>query len=684
MNDLKIILVGLILALIWLPKVACAQWWQWEPWQGELELGGEYNRETTSTGKEERRFQNIRFDERLRLRNRGFIFDPALLTFSGATTLGLLQDRSSTEGKGTSTLGRALGYSITGDLLTEKPYSLFTFANRSTDRITRDFGRSDIFSENLGSTLYLKYDLFPSRLGYRRELFEDAFRSLGLLTTRGEKRDTIFYSGNREWDFSSLDLDYQMSRVKDQFFSFLDHTDHRFDGRYRLEFGEELNKFFNSSLNYQARSGQTSFSSLSANQSLALEHSERLASSYSYAFNQAAAVGAQVTSHRGTSALNYKPLENLTSRFNLAGSLSSLPAGNQETISMSGGLTHQLYKSLTTSLDLRASLGFLPDGQQTSYGQGLSFGYTKQLPGEGRLSAGLGLAYDISDNRFENAERFVFQEKLAARFGVPAMLAQSRILSDTILVTDLTGSTVFRLGVDYILSPFGDFTEIIILPTGAIADGQTLLVSYRHIFSPSAKFSTLTWNYNVAADYKWINPYYSHQSTVPKLISGQDASLLEGETTDVLGLRLSWRNTKLNINLLNEYKKFDSPRLVYSLYQFSQFVGYIPTPTTSITFSSGQSFQNFTFPQREFTSYNGRVSFGWNPLFWPLSLTSFAGFRTFQGAVKATSYDLGLKITSSLTYGSTEISPWAEYNVTTWNQTTTRGFLMGVRVLRKF
>lgn len=684
MTASKTSLVWLVLALLWLiPRNATAQWWYLAPWEGELEFGGEYSRETTETEEEKSRFQNIGFDERLNLRNRGFIFHPALFSFSSGLTLGLVQDRSSVQGEGSSTLGRALGHSFAGDLFGQKPYRLFLFTNQGANRITRDFGRSDIFSENLGATLYLKYSPFPSRLGYRREKFEDRFRSLGLLTKRGEEKDTIFYSGDREWDFSSLDIDYEMDQVKDLFQASLDHTVHRADGRYRLEFGSELNKVFTSSLNVNARSGQFSFSSLSAGQGLTIEHSDRLATGYQYVFNQGSALATRTSSHLGKISVNYIPLDSLTTAFGLTGGTSSLPQGKQETVNFNSNVSHRLYESLTTSFVLRANLAVLPDGEQKSYGQTLGLAYTKKIPGGVRLAAGIGLGYEINDSRFEDAERFVFQERLVASFGAPLMLAQSNVLADTVLVTDLSGTTVFQPGTDYILSPFGEFTEIIVLPTGFIADGQTLLVSYRHQFSPSAKFSTLSWRHNLSLDYKGINAYYSHDRSTPKLISGLGSLGLEETSTDILGMRISWEGKKTRLNLLNEYKKLDSLRLAYSLFQFSQFFNYIPTRQINLALSFSESFQEFDFPKRKLTQYSGRATFSWRPDM-PLTLEAFTGFRIFKGEVDFRSYDLGVRIKSSLSYGRTEFSPFVEYSVRSFEDTTTKLLSTGIKIIRRF
>ena len=684
MTASKTSLVWLVLALFWLlPGNASAQWWYLAPWEGELEFGGEYTLETTETGKDEQRFKNFGFDERLRIRDRGFILHPSLFSFTGGLTVGLLQDKTSIQGEDSSVLGRALGYSFTGQLLSQKPYRLFLFGNRSANTVSRDFGRSDTFFENLGATLYLKYSPFPSRLGYRQEKLENRFRSLGLLTIRGEERDIIFYSGSREWDFSSLDIDYQMDQVEDLFQTDLDYTAHKAVGSYRLEFGSELEKIFTSSLSLNKRSGPFSISNLNARQELTIEHSDRLASAYQYVFSQASALETRTTSHVGKISLDYIPLDSLTTAFGLTGGISSLPQGKQQTVGFSGQVSHRLYESLTTSFSLRADLAVLPDGAQKSYGQTLNLAYTKKIPGGVKLAAGIGLGYNINDSRFENAERFVFQERLVAGFGPPLMLAQSHVLADTVLVTDLSGTTVYRPGVDYILSSFGEFTEITVLPTGFIADGQTLLVSYRHQFSPSAKFSSLSWQHNISLDYKGINAYYSHESATPKLISGLGSLALEETSTDTVGIRFSRGGKKTRLNLLNEYKKVDSSRLAYSSFQFSQFFNYIPTRTINLTLSFNESFQEFEFPERKFTNYSGRATFSWRPDL-PLSLEFFTGFRIFKGEVNLQTYDLGVRLKSSLSYGETEFSPWLEYSFRSWGGTTTKLLSTGIKIIRRF
>ena len=140
-----------------------------EGWDGELEVGGEYSRDDVKTEAEQRMFQNLRFSENLRLRNRGFVYHPGLLTFSTGTTVGLLQEMPSDNGQTRTSYGRVIGYDLGLYFLSAKPYNLSVFGSSGSGTVSHEGGRTETLSESLGGRLSYQNSFFPLRLDLRRD-----------------------------------------------------------------------------------------------------------------------------------------------------------------------------------------------------------------------------------------------------------------------------------------------------------------------------------------------------------------------------------------------------------------------------------------------------------------------------------------------------------------------------------
>src|SRR5574341_1086525 len=82
------------------PGRSMAQWFRLGEWEGAYESLNEYARQNISTGNSESsRFQNVRSENRLSIRNAGaYIYDPRLINLSVGGTFGLSQNWQNTNG----------------------------------------------------------------------------------------------------------------------------------------------------------------------------------------------------------------------------------------------------------------------------------------------------------------------------------------------------------------------------------------------------------------------------------------------------------------------------------------------------------------------------------------------------------------------------------------------------------
>lgn len=210
--------------------------------EADLLFGYEWDSQDVSVEQAPRtRFERMNFTERLRLSNRGFIFDPRLFNFRLGATVGLFQEQFSAPGQDVSSNGNLLGFDASGVFLEGKPYTLNVFGNRSEDILAREFaGTSKVLLENYGSTLTLREAPLRSVLVFRRERVRQEL-SFGLNPTRREEiRSIASYQGSRLGEVSEFDVNYEFDDVADQVSPELDFRTHDGGMTYRIFFGPYL------------------------------------------------------------------------------------------------------------------------------------------------------------------------------------------------------------------------------------------------------------------------------------------------------------------------------------------------------------------------------------------------------------------------------------------------------------
>ncbi|SPE54339.1 conserved exported hypothetical protein [Verrucomicrobia bacterium] len=80
----------------------------------------------------------------------------------------------------------------------------------------------------------------------------------------------------------------------------------------------------------------------------------------------------------------------------------------------------------------------------------------------------------------------------------PAVLSQTNVLTNTVVVTDLTGSNIYALGTDYALAASNNSTLLVYLTGSTISDGSTVLVSYQAVQTVSSGMNlTVTNNFQI-------------------------------------------------------------------------------------------------------------------------------------------------------------------------------------------
>ncbi len=561
---------------------------------GAIEMAVEVARQRIkSANASESRFDTTQTQEHLSLRNQGaYIYDPRLFSFSLGGDFGLSQDRSGGDSGRQYQSGTLWGYDAFAGVLGEQATSLSLFANRAQSLISREWaGRNEALTESRGATLAARRLALPSSFTFRQESQEEESRSGDVLTRREDERNIFTYEGQRGWFDRETSLRYELVDLNATVQPSLSYQSQEGSVGYSADFGAELNKHWDSQVRLFARTGETDLTTLTMNEALRVDHSERLWSESRYFLMYADTMGQASTTHTGTLRLH-----------------------------------HKLYESLLTTLGGDVNVLLLPGGEKDILRSQFDFAYTKRLPGRGTLNAGLGGRLEYENDRFNVTESFVPQEThVVATPALPVTLNNPFVVSSSLVVTKtvlgplppgcLTPSgppVPLVLGRDFTLLPVGDAVQIVPIScsgaTPGINPGDTITADYRFAVSPSLVFVTDGWRADFSTDYHWVRPYLAHEQRDQHLVSGREDGWLQNESSDAIGIEFRGDGWRVHANLLGELSRFSSDRLTYHQLRSTQFASYSPLPELILSLSMEEGLLDFLSPDHQTRTMVGQAN----------------------------------------------------------------------------
>ncbi|MFQ5666213.1 MAG: hypothetical protein ACE5I7_07245 [Candidatus Binatia bacterium] len=638
-------------------------------WDGSLESVFDFSRQDITTrGFPRTRFENMRTDERLTVRNVGaYLYDPRLLSLSVGGTFGLSQRRFRAEDGSESPNGSLSGYDAVATFLSGQPFSLNLFANRVQSFPPVLGGQSEVVTENRGVTLFAQRLYIPSTLTLRQERAEQQSSTGDIVARQASERRRLTYEGRRGWTDSEMDVRYEFIDDTDKQFPTASFRSHEGNLNYSLDFGSELNWHWDSRLRYFDRTGTADVTVSIVDELLRIEHTERLRTNYRYAFTRTTTPGGTNTSHTGEAALR-----------------------------------HQLYRSLRTNLGLYGNIETLPGGQQDTFRTRLDFTYTKRLAGKGRLNAGLGGGFEYEDDRFKTTETFVPQEThiAATPFALPLTLDNAFVITSSVVATKLAvgplpagcvapagPSTPLVLGRDYTLRATGNLTEILPVPcTGAapgINPGDTVAVDYRFTVPTSLTFTTAALRANISLDYGWVRPYFVHEQTEQSMVAGRDGRFLDDERSDTGGVEFRYEGDRLRASVLGEARRFVSDRIVFDSLRAVQLASISIFPGLTLSLSADQTRVHFKDPTRRSQTFTGRAALSYTHAR-VLSADASGGVRLLQDTVFPTERTGDAALRVRWRFRNLEVGPTLEFFDRQRGRTNIREFRTLLHVIRRF
>ncbi len=555
-------------------------------WRGELSGGYEWEDEQTQTAEgPSTGLTRNRYDEDVQLRNEGFyLIDPRLLDASAGVNLDFFQEQDKATGPSLSgnQNGTLIGYDFSSVFLGQKPYTATFFTNRSQNETSTLFGgRTNNLNETFGLTAKLREDsflrgalpYFSSAIDARQEESDESTTQLGQTFKLDETRDILSYGADK--GFQTADLDFYYQYISDHYTG---NNRFAFDTQwvnlnYSLDFGPDLNRRWDSRINYYTSSGAFAQSFVWLDERLRIDHFQNLSTTYEYLLSNTSAEGQTDTSQTGIFQLQ-----------------------------------HRLYQSLVTTLTLQGFYDTLTQGSRDFYAVELTPNYNRSIPWGGTFYLNGDGRYEIDDNHLSGSQIPVVNEQHTA---IPSgfTLNQPFVATSTIVVVDIRdgGRIPCQLDIDYDVTQLGILTQIVPIPTSQIIrPGDPLEVSYSYNVAAHGQYSTTTLTGTAGMTFSWIDFSLQHQQTDQNLLSGQGGQFLYNlrENEARVEVHHEWGQFDARANAL--FQAYDSSSelttLKYTLQNYGQYLTFRPGWELFLRFAGNEMYTNYSSPRLQTSS----------------------------------------------------------------------------------
>lgn len=452
------------------------------------------------------------FAQRFDIETAGWIYHPALMTYTLRLSPEFRQTQEAYDpGVDRSENSTLAGYDARLNFLESKPYSVYLFANRQETTVTSSLATTtDTLSDSYGATLRLKNKALPTMFS--------------LLHVELEQRG--FYVWDETRDEARLNMRHRRPRSETVFD--LSWSDRSRDTLGTSPSTSNSENVFGT-LNNQFRITQDNRILLSS--VLSFRQSENSISTLldNFGFSQ--------TGYMLSETLNWRHTKTFSTNYNLMLTRDEFEFQTLDRVSGSAGLSHSLYENLVTTATVNASDS---SSGESDYGGNLNFAYQRRIPG-GTIFADIGQGYRVN-NRADNLGFItVIDESHILTTGDVTLLDNTGVDLASVVVTSADRSIIYVRDIDYTLEVIGISVRISRTTFGAIAEGDTVLVSYRFLASDyDSSDHTQTYRIGFHLWDAWrIN--YRYVSLDEDFIAGTPPAVLNEETRHLVDSELIWR-----------------------------------------------------------------------------------------------------------------------------------------------
>lgn len=515
------------------------------------------------------------FEEVLETGFRGSVYHPKFMDFDIALGIAPQQIKQKSEsGSGDDRFRNSYltHYRVNSYFLKEKPLNFSLFTDKQREIQNRDFFERQIVDSNTyGGRFAFKNEKIPLGFSYHYseknidrsfrgdQIFDDEIISL-------QVKPEFIPWGETDMDYTKNKFFRQEAGSDDQ-----KGVSDQVSVSNRYQWDEAHPKNLGTYLRYFSLDDTRDSRDLTLNESLTVEHSDRLQSFYQY---------------------------------NLAENSVDNSDSTQHDITL--GLGHQLYESLHSSVSINGISLKTTSFDESRAGVSIDEDYHKKI-GLAQFGAGIGYAYERRNRDAAATFLNIANESHALLDSAVVFLNYLDIDTSTIVVTNSAGTLSYIRDLDYqIIEHLSGFFEIRRITTGSISNGDQVLVDYIAQQNPSFGFSTAQNRYRLSLGF-WENKlqfYSRYRQQQPSGFKGESNLVLEEFNDKVSGCQLNLDG----MNVSAEYEDYVSDLSPYTALRFREDLTWNISPRSLLTLHSGQDYVNLLDDKRDSYDVRGRYS----------------------------------------------------------------------------
>lgn len=423
-------------------------------------------------------------EEIIQLETEGYVYHPNFLEFTLAGLFGLTQqdfyENADGRVRDSSDDGDILEFDFSGLFFKRKSYPGTVFARRYRDLQPRPFQSSlETTTTSYGFTWQYVDLKMPTSIQFSDTdiKLEPLDRSEG--DSRHQNTEFRFSTAYKFTLDNTLSFRYEYRSEKEEPIE-LDFDSHEVTLTHNFYFGDRKQYQLESELNYFNQSGTFNVERFRWREIFRIGHTENLESWYRF----------ELLDRTQGSLAGVEPIE-------------------ERAYLITGNLEHRLFDSLTSTFS-----GYAQDQEFGSgltvrrYGAQANFDYNKYNRW-GRLRANYRARYQREKRRGTDQNVEAVDERRTFIDPDPVQLTNPNVIQSSIFVTSDDRTTIYQRGRDYIVREVGDFTELERMPTGLIANGQTVLIDYTWRITGDLILRTINRDFGIRQDFDFgLSPYY--------------------------------------------------------------------------------------------------------------------------------------------------------------------------------
>ncbi|MDQ7062926.1 MAG: hypothetical protein Q9P90_01640 [candidate division KSB1 bacterium] len=523
------------------------------------------------------------FQERLLIRNRGFILTPRFITFQWSGSFGLLQEKIIDPRLSRAYRSRLVNQTFTSTIFPNSSHMLSMTYTHGRNYKNLDFGGINKYRiKSFQATLDLTNLFLVSRFFAASRSTEDLWSRAGYSVFRKEKRTEFRYRGTRDNDNTHLRVSYNFYRMYNRQYEEWSYYNHIANATVQHAFGLNQQHQSDSEIILQFQRGYLNYGDVRIKQRLDLQLFPWLKSTSTYNFV-------------------YRSTRNIKSTQN----------------SFYSGLNYSLYKSLKAGVAMGAVYGFSNAGDYYNRSVNTNISYTKRLPLSSQIQISYTRNYALTNRETQSVEQQVLNERHVIIGQLPFTLEQRNIIPNSIEIISEKTRIRYEEGElrDYTVRVVGDMVEIHINPLGRIPENDVLLVNYRYMILPTVRYNINTTTFNTSFTIGRFVVYHFKALHDIDILKG-DASVyrtLRDFFTRSTGIRFGQKLKKLGFLFMAEKKVQDSALLSYnSLIMRSSFT---VQPRPNLALAANLEYLDINYYRDSLSTriYNMKTNLRWSP-----------------------------------------------------------------------